>query len=328
MAFFCPPFCPPDDSLFSFDTLRIIELKKEKQIVSLIASNSKFLHRFMESQTKTPPVETAESQPTPTLTQNHSAESISDQDDLFEIAPAQHFDLKRGLAIITIPYPRSKAGYALVTSKRERIELDEAAVMRLGYSTDRAPHPKRRWSWNSLQRFLKQEIKGTLAKAFGEILKALEAHLDLGEYQNIETLGLWIIGTYMHRLFPAYPYIHLNGMAEAGKSKTLHLVSLMAFNARLGTETTPAALVRLTHDNQSTLCLDEIEKLQNAKDEMSQSALAILNSGYKRGASVTKMGAGRNDKDWVLKEFDPYSPKILAGIRTLEATLASRCISI
>ena len=188
------------------------------------------------------------------------------------------------------------------------------------------PRPKQRWSWTSINRFLKRESSGTIAAAFVAILKQLESHIDLGAYENIETLALWIIGTYVFRMLPTYPYIHLNGMAGAGKTKTLHIVSLMAFNGCVGTDTTPAALVRLTHDNQSTLCLDEIEKLQSAKDEMSKSALAILNVGYKRDSSVPKLEVA--GKDWAIKEFDPYSPKILTGIRGLEGTLSSRCISI
>lgn len=253
-------------------------------------------------------------------------------EELLDITPAQFFDVKKNLAIMTISLPRNTSehgrAYALITSDRQRYEADEATLLRLGYISDRCPRPKQRWSQASIGRFLKNESVGSIAQAYLSILEQLASHIDLGTYENIETLALWIIATYLHRLFPAFPYIHLNGMAEAGKSKTLHLASLIAFNACMGAETTPAALVRLTHDNQSTLCLDEIEKLQNAKDETSQAALAILNVGYKRGASINKMESGRNGKDWSIKEFDPYSPKILAGIRGLEMTLASRCISI
>lgn len=253
-------------------------------------------------------------------------------EELTEITPSQFFDMKKNRAIITVSSSRNVSGqgrtYSFITSERQRFGSDESSLSHLGYFSDRVPRPKQRWSHGSVERFLRKESTGEVSKAFVGILQQLDTHIDLGAYENIETLALWILGTYLFRMFPAYPYIHLNGMAEAGKTKTLYLVSLMAFNACMGAETTPAALVRLTHDNQSTLCLDEIEKLQSAKDEMSQSVLAILNVGYKRGASIQKMEVGRNGKDWSVKELDPYSPKILAGIRGLETTLASRCISI
>lgn len=253
-------------------------------------------------------------------------------DELLEISPAQAFDTKKGLAIITVPFLQNrseqKKSYYLITSDRRSLEATDSSLFQLGYTSDRSPRPKQRWSSRSINQFVEGKSTGTLALAYQAILKQLEIHIDLGSYENIEVLGLWIIGTYFYRLFPAYPYVHLNGLAEAGKTKTLYLVSLMAFNACMGTETTPAALVRLTHDNQSTLCLDEVEKLHNAKDEASKTVLAILNTGYKRGAAVQKMESGKNGKDWNLKEFDPYSPKILAGIRGLDSTLATRCISI
>jgi hypothetical protein len=260
----------------------------------------------------------------------NNTENHNQPEELVEITPAQFFDNKKQLAIITVPLPQitsdKKRGFALITSRHERLDQTDESLLKMGYFTGRCPRPKQRWSWRSISSFLKQENSGTIAEAYGEILQQLESHIDLGAYQNNEVLALWIIGTYVFRMFPTYPYIHLNGMAGAGKTKTLYLVSLMAFNGCVGTDTTPAALVRLTHDNQSTLCLDEIEKLQSAKDEMSKSALAILNVGYKRDSSVPKLEVV--GKDWAIKEFDPYSPKVLAGIRGLDGTLSSRCISI
>lgn len=261
-----------------------------------------------------------------------STVKIQSNEELIEVSPAQAFDTHKGLAIVTVPFVQNrseqKKTYFFITSNRKTLEATESSLLQLGYTSDRFPRPKQRWSSRSLDGFIKGKSLGSLAGAYRTILEQLETHIDLGAYENVEALALWIIGTYLYRLFPAYPYIHLNGMAEAGKTKTLYLVSLMAFNACMGAETTPAALIRLTHDNQSTLCLDEVEKLHNAKDEASKTVLAILNVGYKRGAAVQKMQAGKNGKDWDLKEFDPYSPKILAGIRGFASTLATRCISI
>ncbi|MSR85309.1 DUF3631 domain-containing protein [Candidatus Uhrbacteria bacterium] len=253
------------------------------------------------------------------------------QQELIEITPAQHFDLKNDLALIAVPLPKKpleagSGGFAIITSAKERFDFNDVMLFQKGYATQRYPSLKPRWSQASVKRFLAGETLGTLSGAYEEVLKQLESHIDLEACEYREVLALWIIGTYMHRYFSAYPYIHLSGHAGTGKTKTLMLTSLLAFNGRMSTETTAAALVRLTHDNQSTLCMDEIEKLQRAKDEMSQTVLAILNVGYKKGAVVSKMEMGRNGKNWELKEFDPYCPKILAGIRGLDQTLATRCI--
>lgn len=254
-------------------------------------------------------------------------------DELIEIAPAQFFDIKNGLALFAVPVEKSmlnagSSGLVLISSARDRIEFNDSALMQRGYSAQRFPLRKSRWSQASIRRFLASESGSTLADAYQGILRLLETHIELESYEYLEVLSLWILGTYMHRYFSAYPYIHLNGHAGTGKTKTLMLISLLAFNGRMSTETTAAALVRLTHDNQSTLCMDEVEKLRNAKDEASQTVLAILNAGYKKGASVSKMEPGKNGKSWDLKEFDPFCPKVLAGIRSLDQTLASRCIPV
>lgn len=251
--------------------------------------------------------------------------------EFVEITPAQYFDIKNDLALFAIPLPKNplepgSGGLAMITSNKEQFDFNDAALFQKGYTTQRHPFLKPRWSQASVKRFVTGEAKGTMAGAYEEILKQLESHIDLEAYEYREVLALWIIGTYLHRSFSAFPYIHLNGHAGTGKTKTLMLTSLLAFNGKMSTETTAAALVRLTHDNQSTLCMDEIEKLQRAKDETSQTVLSILNVGYKKGAVVSKMELGRNGKNWELKDSDPYCPKILAGIRGLDQTLATRCI--
>ncbi len=252
-------------------------------------------------------------------------------DELVEITPAQFFDAKKDRCLFAIPLPKNpleaeSGGLALVTSSKEKIAFTDNNLFKMGYSTLRYPSLKPRWSQTSVKRFMAGENVASLSDAYIAILKQLELYIELESYEFLEILTLWVIGTYMHRSFPAFPYIHLNGHAGSGKTKTLMLVSLLAFNGKMSTETTPAALVRMTHDNSATICMDEIEKLQHAKDEMSQTVLSILNIGYKKGGLITKMEPGKWGKGWDYKEFDPYCAKILAGIRGLDPTLASRCI--
>ncbi|MBP7898888.1 hypothetical protein KAZ92_03005, partial [Candidatus Gracilibacteria bacterium] len=156
----------------------------------------------------------------------NNTENHDQPEELIEITPAQFFDNKKQLAIITVPLPQinsdKKRGFALITSRHERLDQTDESLLKMGYFTGRCPRPKQRWSWRSISSFLKQENSGTIAEAYGEILQQLESHIDLGAYQNNEVLALWIIGTYVFRMFPTYPYIHLNGMAGAGKTKTLY----------------------------------------------------------------------------------------------------------
>jgi hypothetical protein len=247
-----------------------------------------------------------------------------------EITPSQFFDTKNNVALIAIPPSKTssdKYGH-IVTSDRRKIPLSAGSLLETGYVTDRHPHLKQRWSTASIEGFLRGEGSEKLVDAFTKILQELEQYIDIGAYENVETLALWIVGTYMYRMFSAFPYIHLNGMPGSGKSKTLHLISLLAFNACMSTDPTAPALVRMTHDNQAVLCLDEVERLKKAVDESSKAIMAALNTGYKKGFPIIKLESPSNQKGWDPKEYDPYSPKVLACIRSLEEALSTRCISL
>ena len=54
--------------------------------------------------------------------------------------------------------------------------------------------------------------------------------------------------------------------------------------------------------------------------------IQLLNSGYKKGAKKGKKEP--NGKGWGSEKLDPYSPKMIAGIRNINETLISRSITM
>jgi len=125
-------------------------------------------------------------------------------------------------------------------------------------------------------------------------------------------------------LFPAYPYLALNGPKNSGKSTVLRLLQPLAFNMITTSDPTGASMFRLIHQTGCTVGIDEAERYHNPKDPAMMQIRQLLNSGYKHGMPAIRL-IGEAMKP---QTFDVYSPKILAAIMGLEDVLASRCIAI
>jgi hypothetical protein len=165
------------------------------------------------------------------------------------------------------------------------------------------------------------------------ILKRIEEkfsqYVELAEGDESKLLlSLWCIGTYFHRLFKAYPYMLLNGPKASGKTRTLEVVQQIAFNSILSAGMSTASLFRLIENLRPTMLIDEGEALYDK--ERKEGFREVLLSGYRNGAKTYRVEESSKDgiKQMVVKEFDLYSPKMLANIQGLEDVLESRCISI
>jgi len=136
---------------------------------------------------------------------------------------------------------------------------------------------------------------------------------------------LWAMGTYIHRNFPCYGHLWLNSpTTHSGKTKLLEVLSTLCCKATAPQlNPTPAVLFRFPSSRGGTLLLDEIDKLD---PEKKSDVISVLNS-YKSSDSVMRNVPEKN-KQYGLKEFNVYCPKVIAGIDNLPETLQDRCIKI
>ncbi len=252
--------------------------------------------------------------------------------DLHEITPAQ--DFKLGKAYTTVPLTLLGAGgkpstnYFLISSDRKKIKLTSANLLSEKFYTYRWPNVEPRWSINSMESFLRGNAKSNIVRTYKEITELIGGHIDLGDKKWNSVFACWIIGTYFHRMFEAYPYLHLSGNMSSGKTKTLMIMSALAFNAEHTVNSSIAYITGNIHANHSTCCIDEAEKIKPGMDQDRQTLISMYNSGYKKGVKVCKMEPMKNEDGWKPVKLEAYSPKIFAGIKAIDATLASRCIPI
>ncbi len=162
----------------------------------------------------------------------------------------------------------------------------------------------------------------------GAVFKAVHdvftQYVDFRSPVESHILALWTCGTYLYTLFPAYPYLALNGPKNSGKSTVLRVLQPIAFNMVTTSDPTGPAMFRLIHHTSCTVGIDEAERYHNPKDPGMQQIRQLLNSGYKAGMPAIRLIG----EDMKPQAFDVYSPKILAAIAGLEDILASRCIAI
>jgi len=254
-------------------------------------------------------------------------------DDVPLLSPALGF--QRDLAVVTVVMLERTADRKircqpyLVTSGRELKRLNDEQLITLnGKEVALRVIPEgceflMRWRCSDVQRFLQGETVDPKI-LFETIHDLFTRHIDFKSPVESRILTLWTVGTYFYTMFPAYPYLALNGPKNSGKSSVLQVAQPLAFNMINTSDPTGPSLFRLIHQTSCTVGLDEAERFHNPKDAAMQQIRQLLNSGYKAGMPAIRL-IGDDHKP---QAFHVYSPKILAAIAGLEDVLASRCIAI
>lgn len=247
-----------------------------------------------------------------------------------EFVPAQFFTTDKAYITLQLNVKNEdnvdKNTY--VISSERKIYLLSSFLKENSYSSFREPKFPQEWSSDALNSYLMGS--NTPLDYFGhleKIILVLKHYLDLNHEDWYLILALWLWGTYFYRLFPSYAYVNVTGLMNSGKTKLLELCSKLAFNGKLLMGSTPAFVIREIHENSSTIFLDEVESLKKATTPEAQTLSLMLNSGYKSGPKIGKMQP-TGTKGWDSKEYDPYSPKMIAGISDVSETLQSRSLNL
>jgi hypothetical protein len=249
------------------------------------------------------------------------------------IHPALHFDPAGDLA--TVGVVTTKLQHTIVGVHRRpdgtwepfRGSSHAAAIVGVEFEYCPAPYPypklADRWDSRDLEAF----IVSPEAPAFEDVLRLVRQlildHVELPQPAIASFKACWTVGTYFYPIFEAYPRVNITGQKGSGKSKSLKIVSRLAFNGRYYLNTTAPALFRLIEPIRPTLCLDEMENLRGANVN---GIVDILNAGYKSGGTIPRV-EGEADKRHVV-EYDVYAPMAVASINGLNAVTADRAITI
>ena len=245
-----------------------------------------------------------------------------------EFIPSQFYDADT--AFFTIPLNiknNEESPFRVITSDKELYTLDEVKD-RFNYKIVRNPDFMQRWSSDGVRAYLSGNGAPNYSVALQELVSFLKQYVDLSNENWYLVIALWLWGTYFYRIFNGYPYFNVNGLMGCGKSKLLEVGSFLAFNGEFLVTSTPAFVIDCINDNCATLFLDEVENLKNAANPDTQTMVQMLNSGYKKGPKKGKKDPSGKGKGWNSIKLDPYSPKMIAGIKNISDTLISRSINM
>jgi len=190
------------------------------------------------------------------------------------------------------------------------------------YVIDKSPR-QLKFSTVGIKKYLKKE-KIDPTQLYKSIRKLFEDHIIFQFDWQIDLTVIWIIGTYLYRCFPLYPYYWIKSPTKrCGKTRHLELMAGLCFNSN-GIETVPseAVLYRLPTITAGTLLWDEAETLGKQKDK--NELISILNTAYREDGKISRC----EGKDHEVKSYNVFRPVALAGIHSLPDTVADRSLKV
>lgn len=131
---------------------------------------------------------------------------------------------------------------------------------------------------------------------------------------DLRVLTLWAAHTWFADVLPTSPRLQIDSISPgSGKTTVLeHFERLTRDPSQMSTISSAALLVRMLDQRPRTLLLDEVDRALDPKADLTKDLVAVLNSGYKRGATRPVLVPGK-DGGWDVKEMTTYAPVALSG---------------
>jgi hypothetical protein len=126
--------------------------------------------------------------------------------------------------------------------------------------------------------------------------------------------------SYIFEIFDALPIVHISGQRETGKTRSLELLTELAFNGRLRSSITAASLARQIQRDQPLIALDETEDLTRASPQ--REIFRLLRAMYRR-SGCREVAVGSSTAVYRL-----FCPVVLVNIGGLDDALRDRTIEI
>lgn len=146
---------------------------------------------------------------------------------------------------------------------------------------------------------------------------------------DLDLLALWAIHTWVCMETYTSPRLLIDSPVPGSGKTTLieHLGRLSRRPVQMASISSAAMLARITANEVRTLLIDEADRALNPKRPGVDDLIAILNSGYKRGATRPVLVQSKND--WTVQEMPTFSPVAIAGNSPLiPEDTRSRCILV
>ena len=131
---------------------------------------------------------------------------------------------------------------------------------------------------------------------------------------DLDLLALWIVHTHLINEVYTTPRLLIDSpVPGSGKTTALeHIFHLALRPVQMAVVSSPAMLARLLEAEMRTLLIDEADRSLRPDAPGTPDVLAILNSGYKKGATRPVLVPDK-ESGWKTKEMPTFAPVALAG---------------
>jgi hypothetical protein len=169
-------------------------------------------------------------------------------------------------------------------------------------------------------------LDGDLPGLLDDVAAFLHRFVVLTPTQSV-ALALWVAHTHAIAAAAATPYIAITSPEKrSGKTLLLEVLGLLVRTPLPTANISDAALFRAIAQLEPTLLFDEVDAIFGAKARDREDMRGILCAGYRRSATVLRMGGPRMT---TLEQFPVFCAKTMAGIGDcLPDTIADRSIPI
>ena len=131
---------------------------------------------------------------------------------------------------------------------------------------------------------------------------------------DLEVLAVWAVHTHVAQQTYTTPRLLLDSpMPGSGKTTCLeHLQRLCLDAVQIATLSSPALLTRMLDQRQRTILIDEADRSLDPNKDGIGDLLAVLNSGYKVGATRPVLVPGQGGQ-WETRDMPTFAPVAMAG---------------
>lgn len=171
-------------------------------------------------------------------------------------------------------------------------------------------------------------IAADVLAPLSELADFLEGFVAFPSAEARDAVALWVLHGHAIEAAATTPRLSIRSAEkQCGKSRLLEVLELVAARPVLAVNISVAAMFRSIGEPPPSILWDEVDALfKGGNDPGREDLRALLNSGYRRGASVLRMvGEG---KKMEVRAFPTFAPVALAGIGNLPDTINDRSIVV
>jgi hypothetical protein len=165
------------------------------------------------------------------------------------------------------------------------------------------------------------------AELLDDLARFYRRFLIFGSEHLQYVLALWSLHTWCLGAFTITPRLNVSSPEKrSGKSRVIEVASCVSSRPEMVVLPSASSIFRLTEATRPTWLLDEMDNLLGASEEARAALLAIVNSGYRKGATVPR--TEKVGDKFAVSRFRIFAPVAMAGLGDLPDTTADRSITI